>query len=491
MVVLGGYTYLTGKIACAVHCPLASMDSNNKQHKTMVSIGLVRVSSKIQEDGLSVASQSERLTNAGCDLLLEYTESGFKKNRRTFDHLRQLVEAGGVESVKAIRVDRAGRLVTQLLEIVDFLQEHNVRIEFLDLPVDVQTASGRLMLTQMAAYAEYFSRELSEKQRNVNAYKRRHGIIRHGVFPYRYENRKLVPDDEPYGETGLTRWQIGRSVIDAALTIGTARGTVRWICQTYGKERIYPLRKEPPRSTIGLIDWINNPALRGYFYDWQTERILPADHPPLLTEHEYESIKRLFVLSASRKGYGAKSKIHPLSGLVYCVCGSNCSVGISNTRQAGIKNTYYACDAHRKTHCPDQPEGQRRRKSIRADVVEMALIEALVARGETLAQIVHTPDIPINPRVIEIDREIEQFRALSGGSMADLAKEAIHRLTLERTALSQPSPHNTEAEQYLIKMSSKAMYLLLTAIEKRSVYHWLTERIIIRENQILEINLRF
>lgn len=457
-------------------------------------VGLVRVSSRKQEEGLSIANQSERLTAAGCNLLLEYTESGFKKNRQTFGKLRELATLGEVRSVKAIRVDRAGRLVGELLELIDFLQAKGIKIEFFDVPADLETASGRLMLTQMAAYAEYFSRELSEKQMNVNKYKREHGIPRSGRFGYRFDREKriLVPDDREYGTTGMKRHEVARLVIQQAALIGTARGLVKWTISRFGIPDL-PERERIPGSSVGIAEWLLSPVLRGYLYYPKYDVLKLGQHEPLMSEAEYVQIKGLLDLARQRRGYGAREKIHPLSGLIYCTCGSICS--ITGGGNKANPHYYYACDAHRKKRCPDQPPEQKRRFSVRSDKIERLLLTEFGKASDRIASRItrEQAETVLPVRILEIDRETEEFKRLLSGSMGDLAKEAIARLELERSTLIQSADDSDDERiSFLLGMTAADWQSieLLPTTKKRSIYHWLTERIVLASREDIQIKLK-
>lgn len=462
----------------------------------MYTVGLVRVSSRKQEDGLSIANQSQRLHAAGCDLLLEYTESGFKKNRQTFDKLQELVLTGQVKSVKAIRVDRAGRLVQELLALVDYLQSHNVSIEFFDVPSDLSTASGRLMLTQMAAFAEYFSRELSEKQKSVNAYKREHGIPRFGLFGYQFDGRDrvLVQDTKLYGDTGETIWEIARKVALQIPIQGSARGTIKWIFDNYGPKRLNPQREDIPRSAIGLKEWAMNPALRGYLHYPQYGILKLGQHKPLITEAEFQQIETTLALSSKRRGFGSMGNIHPLSGLIYCVCGSICS--FSRGGNANSPRHYYGCHKHKISRCPNQPPDKKRRKLFREDLIEAALIQEFSAAAKVITDKValetNTSTGKTPARILEIDNEISQYTGLLSGSMGELAKEAIARLEIEKkTILSQQSTDPSERLDYVITaLQNPNFFEILSPTEKRSIYRWLVERIVISSDSIVEIKLK-
>jgi DNA invertase Pin-like site-specific DNA recombinase len=118
--------------------------------------GYARVSTGEQNP----TAQQDRLLAAGCDPKLIFTDhgaSGAKASRPEWDRcLAQLREG---DTLVITKLDRAGRSVRNLLDVVEQLKDKGVGLEVLDQHVDTETSFGRMLFTVLAAVAE-FEREL-------------------------------------------------------------------------------------------------------------------------------------------------------------------------------------------------------------------------------------------------------------------------------------------------------------------------------------------
>ena len=116
-------------------------------------IGYARVSTRDQNFDL----QADALTKAGSDKLYREIASGARTDRPQLDALLADLRAGDVLVVW--KLDRLGRSLKHLVELVGQLMERDVGLQSLNDPVDTTTAQGRLVFNIFASLAE-FEREL-------------------------------------------------------------------------------------------------------------------------------------------------------------------------------------------------------------------------------------------------------------------------------------------------------------------------------------------
>lgn len=137
----------------------------------MAVIGYERVSRLVQHP----EAQTARLRDYGCTMV--YTDhgvSGAKTSRpqwdRCLDHLRE------GDTLVAVRLDRLGRSLKNLIEVVQQLADRGVDLVVLDQQIDTTTASGRLLFHMIAAIAE-FERDLVRERvaDGMAAARERHG----------------------------------------------------------------------------------------------------------------------------------------------------------------------------------------------------------------------------------------------------------------------------------------------------------------------------
>lgn len=116
-------------------------------------IGYARISTKDQRFGL----QMDALKEAGCDKIYKEIVGGAKTKREVLQQLLENTRAGDILVVW--KLDRLGRSLKHLVELVNDLMEKKVGLKSLNDPIDTTTAQGRLIFNIFASLAE-FEREL-------------------------------------------------------------------------------------------------------------------------------------------------------------------------------------------------------------------------------------------------------------------------------------------------------------------------------------------
>jgi DNA invertase Pin-like site-specific DNA recombinase len=116
-------------------------------------IGYARVSTRDQKLDLQV----DALKRAGCERIYQDVVSGAKTVRPEFDKLLGQLRAGDVLVIW--KLDRMGRSLRHLVELVGELVTREVGLLSLNDPIDTTSAQGRLVFNMFASLAE-FEREL-------------------------------------------------------------------------------------------------------------------------------------------------------------------------------------------------------------------------------------------------------------------------------------------------------------------------------------------
>lgn len=126
--------------------------------------GYARVSTHDQNLDLQV----DQLRQEGCDEILYEKVSGVKAERPVLNNLIQQVRRGDV--IIIWKLDRLGRSLRHLVDLVNTLMEKGVGLKSLQDPIDTTTAQGRLVFNIFASLAEFERDLISERtQAGLNA----------------------------------------------------------------------------------------------------------------------------------------------------------------------------------------------------------------------------------------------------------------------------------------------------------------------------------
>ena len=116
-------------------------------------IGYARVSTQ----GQNLVMQTEALHKAGCKKIFEDRASGSRAERLGLAQARKNLRAG--DTLVVCKLDRLGRSVKHLVDLVGELQKQGVQFRSLTDSIDTGTPSGRFFFHVMASLAD-MEREL-------------------------------------------------------------------------------------------------------------------------------------------------------------------------------------------------------------------------------------------------------------------------------------------------------------------------------------------
>ena len=123
-------------------------------------IGYARVSTLEQNERL----QTDALDKAGCERLFTDHASGAKAHRPELDHMLDTVREG--DTLVVWKLDRLGRSVQNLVDLMNLLQSRGVGFRSLTENMDTTTPGGILVFNVFAAMAQ-FERDLIRERTNA------------------------------------------------------------------------------------------------------------------------------------------------------------------------------------------------------------------------------------------------------------------------------------------------------------------------------------
>lgn len=119
--------------------------------------GYARVSKEQQ----SLDAQIDKLQQAGCDEIFAEKISGAKDDRTELNKLLFKLRKGDIVCV--VRLDRLGRRMSKLLELINQFHEKGVQFISLENNIDTTTPMGMLLFNMCAAFSE-MERELIKER---------------------------------------------------------------------------------------------------------------------------------------------------------------------------------------------------------------------------------------------------------------------------------------------------------------------------------------
>jgi len=123
-------------------------------------IGYVRVSKQEQHEALQI----DVLKEAGCKKWFLDKMTGSKVERKGLDEALAYLRPG--DTFVVWKLDRAGRSLTRLIELLKGLQERGIEFISLTEQIDTTTPGGKLIFHLMGALAE-FERDLIRERTNA------------------------------------------------------------------------------------------------------------------------------------------------------------------------------------------------------------------------------------------------------------------------------------------------------------------------------------
>ncbi|HHZ21171.1 recombinase family protein [Xanthomonas vasicola] len=178
-------------------------------------IGYARVSTDDQHLDL----QRDALTRAKCGTIYEEAASGKNAARPELEQCRKALRAG--DTLVVWRLDRLGRSLPDLVQIVADLERQGVGFESLTEKIETGSAAGKLVFHVFAALAEFERGLIRERTQAGLAAARARG---------RVGGRKPKLDDQQVREIKALLRDPDIQVADVARRYGVSRTTIYKHC---------------------------------------------------------------------------------------------------------------------------------------------------------------------------------------------------------------------------------------------------------------------
>lgn len=352
-------------------------------------VGYARLSKKGDADANSIKAQVAALSTAGCATILTDADSGGNDQRPGWAQLKALIDAGTVSEIVTKDASRLGRDMAEVSSVLKLCRLKRVAVTFLSDPANSVSAGGntsvhlKILVGLDEHYREEVRRKIGEGIANAQAAGKHRNRVPYG---YARIDGKLHrhPTDWARAKELISTLERNRWSAHAALDQARAITERRW-------------------TASGLRNWILSPSLRGGVGVGQSKRgvyefVHWGQHEPLLSEQQQRDARQSIEANRRHVGRGVK---HRITGLTRCChCGYACSVQSQQQRYRYARCNERDCVGHLK--------------SVKADLVEQAVAQAIVRQVDIWMQQVVTNDLPkpVNPELQVLEEELMELRPL-------------------------------------------------------------------------------
>lgn len=410
-----------------------------------------------REDQQSIENQ-ERECRAFCEahgwrvvaVETDKGRSGFKDNgnakRPALDRAMRMIRSHAADVLVVWHIDRLGRNVRRLLELIEDVRSHDGNFACATLPIDTTSPFGEAVLTILGAVAQLESGIKSERACSWHEGRRKAALPPVGRRPFGYERvdatadapatLSIVDDEAELIRAAARDVLTGRSLRSIAAEWGMTHRGVRMVLTS--------------PATCGQIE------LAEGVYD-------AGNWPGIVTPDEGEQI-RAVLLDPSRRLADTNERRRMLGGFAECSCGGR---------------------LRSKSH----PKGQRyecrqcQRISIRADVLDDHVAQSLLdvvdeaawsaARKAGLAPAINTDEMAARMRKLTVMYAAGEIDEATLEEARDEQRKAIAAATEEVTEL--PDVENLHAswptmtpDQKLLGVSAFVDRVILYAASERA-----------------------
>jgi site-specific DNA recombinase len=378
-------------------------------------IGIVRVSTAEQanEERFSIPHQKnhihEECQRRGLNLvyIFEFVQSGAKVLSSSGHERAEILTYIKNFNVSVVVVHELDRLARSMLDTLLFVDELNkMHVAFISIHdgFDTSTAQGQLQMHILAAFAEYFRKQLASKVVGGMLERARQGKPL-GKIPFGYEmddsGLKIIPEEAQIVKL-IFQWyleeNIGMRGIACRLnsmSIGTKRNNL-W-------------------SHVTVRTVLENEIYTGTF-TWQSIRVENA-HPAIIDKTTYHLAQKR---RHRKKALGGQSQnsSYLLSGLLRCArCGA--SMTGHSQKKNHIRYRYYTCQSYASKGLSACKAG-----SVNARVIEEKVLADLDSLVNSINIIIPREFVVLDTTHLKKELQLKENQLLKNKMMLQRAAAA-------------------------------------------------------------------
>ena len=327
-----------------------------------------RVSTTEQaEEGYSINEQKKLLTyeceKNGNTVYKIYSDEGISgKNITARPALKELLNdanEGKFDSVMVWKINRIGRNLKDVLDMVDLFDRNNITFKSATEPFDTTTPGGRMHFQMVALIGEFERGTIAQNVKMGMMARAREGRWNGNVVIGYDLKLKEHTTNKKRKDTELVVNEKEAEIVRTIFTMYSQGNGYKAIANYLNKFG-YKTKKGNPFSLTAIKDILNNPVYIGKIRynlrpNWSEKRRRGINSNPLIVDGKHEAIieQELWdkVQSMLQTSKGKPSRIYdgefPLTGILKCPqCGAGMVImRTSRTRKDGTKRRleYYCC----------------------------------------------------------------------------------------------------------------------------------------------------
>ncbi len=327
-----------------------------------------RVSTTEQaEEGYSIGEQKKLLTyeceKNGNTVYKIYSDEGISgksiKARPALKELLNDANEGKFDSVMVWKINRIGRNLKDVLDMVDLFDRNNITFKSATEPFDTTTPGGKMQFQMMALIGEFERGTIAQNVKMGMMARAREGRWNGNVIIGYDLKLKEHTTNKKRKDTELVVNEKEAEIVRTIFTMYSQGNGYKAIANYLNKFG-YKTKKGNPFSLTAIKDILNNPVYIGKIRynlrpNWSEKRRKGTNSNPLIVDGKHEAIieQELWdkVQSMLQTSKGKPSRIYdgefPLTGILKCPqCGAGMVImRTSRTRKDGTKRRleYYCC----------------------------------------------------------------------------------------------------------------------------------------------------
>lgn len=429
--------------------------------------GYIRVSRVAGREGESFISPAEqrRAIEGWADLhrrdlgevFEDLDQSGKQRHRPGLDAAMERIRSGVSGGIVVAKLDRFGRSVPHLGELLAILDEHDAALFTVSEGLDTSGNTGRMIATILSAVAEFEVNRVSESWQVARRNAVERGVFVGGNVPIGYDkvDGRLVPNKDADAVREVFARRIdGHAWSDIASFLKAETG------------------RRVPAETIRYL--VRNRTYLGEIHAGQGV-VNREGHEALVTEAVFVAANQLKASAPSPSGKGTGL----LSGILRCAsCRYALRYSMGKTRH-GKPRADYRCKAGGRaaSDCPDPV-------SVSASAIEPYVVDVFLRRVEpAVAREVANDTTELEARVVAAEMELDAILSADLRRAAGEDSDAFIRAVTDRREALEVARAELESAQVIGEMTDLSVIGLwpdLDLVEQRNLLASALDAVFIR-----------